>query len=158
MDQHLFAAREMLVNERDPALQMFVRDRLQVRSGQMEQLESCGAELFLVVAILLPKVDDCADAMLEPEPPRMLVREAAADSDTIGEPVEIRSPFGCAAAHGFFFIIFLSPAFFFIVCINRYCCFGLEYCCFCRHEGNNKASQLFRAGMLIHSQTEPIPA
>ena len=156
VDQHAPAFIDAAPDELDPARQHRHGRGLEIGRRQVEEVDSCSAQSLWIVAIFLTKIDDGTDAVLLRKPQRMLDRKATADRDMIGQPVEIRHPLGCATSHRRFFIIFLHRIFFFIFRQACYCCWYSEYCCFCSHEGNNKASQLFRARMISHSKPEPI--
>ena len=60
----------------------------------MQKIDSRGAEPLLVVAILLAKINYRTDPVLARELIGPLRRKAAADSQMIGQPVEIGLPFG----------------------------------------------------------------
>jgi hypothetical protein len=92
MDQHLPSAVRLLSREAHALLQHLRARRLEVGRREMQKFNSRRAQPPVVVAILLPKVDDGTDTVLARKLARPLDREAAADSKLLGQPVEIRFP------------------------------------------------------------------
>jgi hypothetical protein len=157
VDQHLLPTRKLVANEGDSALEMVAARGLEVGSRQVQQLDSGGAELLLVVARFCTQIDDRADAVTFRQGGSIFAGEASTYGNMLGQPVKVGRP--CTRRIIFFFH---EPGIFFFVVSHGdpncrfYCCLPRLYCRSGSQEWNNKALQLFRARMIIHSKAEPI--
>jgi tRNA (mo5U34)-methyltransferase len=124
VNQHLVAAAQPLSNECDALVEVLMAGRLEVGRRQMEQIDADGPKLRFIVAIFLPQINDCLDAVPLTKLTSALDRKAAADRQALGDPMKIRTPF---AAQGSIFFFNLCMIFFFIdEQRGRYCCFSLQ--------------------------------
>ena len=89
MDQHLLSAGKVIAHERYTPFEMFVACRFQVWRRQMKEVDACAAQRKLVVAFLGAEIDDGAYAVGLRQDGGTLRRKAAAERQTIGQPVEI---------------------------------------------------------------------
>jgi hypothetical protein len=157
VDQHLVATANMPAREGDAAIELANGRRLEVGRRQVKEVDPGGAEALLVIPVLLPQIDDRADPVIPGKILDTVSRKASADGEIVGEPVEVGRP-GRFFGHAIFFIFFFAWIFFFIIRLVRYCCLQSITAVPAVTEWNNKASQLFRARMLFHSNSEPIRA
>jgi hypothetical protein len=81
----------------------------------VQEVDPRGGQMPLVVARLLPHVDDGTNPVAGCQLGRALGRKAASDRDILGQPMQIRRPFLCRIGHRFFFIFFCISIFFFII-------------------------------------------
>lgn len=123
MDQHLAAALCTVAHELHALLEMLMTGGLHVGGRQVQKLDPGGLERCSVVAFLGPQIDDGADPEALAKIPSPLDWKAAADRDSVRDPMEIRLPI---AAHQSIFFFNIRMIFFFNIFGDSY-----NYCCFC---------------------------
>jgi hypothetical protein len=155
VDQHLVAAADVAAREGNAAIELVDGRRLEVGRRQVKEVDSGVAQALLVVAVLLAQIDDGADPVVRGEVLDVFDRKASADGEMVGQPVEVGRP-GRFFGHAIFFIFFFAWIFFFIIRRTRYCCLQSITVVLSVTAWNNKASQMFRAHMFFHSNSEPI--
>jgi hypothetical protein len=146
----------MLAREAHAAVELVDACGLEVGGRQVKEVDSRGSEALFVVPVLLPQIDDRANAMVSGEVLCAIDRKASANRELLRQPMEVGRPGWRFSRHTIFFIFFFGCIFFFILTQDRYCCLLPITVVGAIREWNNKASQLFRAHMLFHSKSEPI--
>ena len=105
----------------------------------MKESDSGRSQPLFVVAIFAPQVDNCANAVLARKFVGAVTRDRPSDRQIVGKPMKIGLPAVSLAAHAIFFI-FLMNIIIFNINILALLLFFDDYCCFCSHYRNNKAS------------------
>ena len=93
VDEDAVAAAHMLCDELDPSLEHLRASRLEVRGGQVQEVDPVLAKPAFIVAIFGAKVDDRSDPVRRRQLRGAPGRKASADRHMVREPVEIGLPF-----------------------------------------------------------------
>ena len=92
MDQDFPPLAKASADESDPSVQALDPQRVHVRRWKMQEVYPEFAKMLLLVAILLPKVDDRSDVVGARQLRRAFHGEAASDGQVLRQPVKIGLP------------------------------------------------------------------
>lgn len=117
VNENFVPATNALADKGNAALQMAMRCGFKVRRGQVKQLDASSAQCRFIVTGFSAKINDGADGVDSGEIPRPFHREAGPESELIGQPMEVWSPF-CSTKIIFFFNV--RSIFFFFFSDDRF--------------------------------------